>query len=256
MKAGETRHRRILVAEDNTDLRETLRALLEDYGNQVETAASLQEALELVDREPFGFILSDLFAGRDGDRLRAVEQLRERAFPTPMGIVTGWKVSESEAISRGFAWVLQKPFDVDRLVMEIAAQLEIPLDAAQERQAHVVRAYFAALSARDWNTLVGLCADDVTYVLPPPAPYSQEVHGKEAFRRYTEETYAHFPGAQFDEPRVYALPRGLAARYVGRWPADGGMQQQAGAVIFQFKGERITQIGIRLNAEQLQAMVG
>ncbi len=254
---GDTeRQQRILVAEDDADLSETLCAVLDDYGYGVETAASLEEALALVDRSSFGFILSDLFTGQGADRLHAVEQLRERAFPTPVGLVTGWKVSELEAVSRGFAWVLQKPFDIDKLVTEIAAHVELPLDAERERQAHVVRAYFAALSARDWNALVGLCADDVTYVLPPPAPFAQEIHGKEAFRRYTEETYAHFPGARFEEPRVYALPRGMAARYVGRWPAEGEMHQQAGAVIFQFEGERIKQIGVRLNAEQLRALVG
>ncbi len=256
MAGDTTPQQRILVAEDNADLRETLSAVLEDYGYGVEAAASLDEALALVDRKSFDLILSDLFANEEVDRLHAVAQLRERAFPTPIGLVTGWKVSEPEAVSRGFAWVLQKPFDVDQLVTEVAAQLELPLDAEQERQAHVARAYFAALSARDWNALAGLCADDVTYVLPPPAPFAQEIHGKEAFRRYTEETYAHFPGARFEEPRVYALPRGMAARYVGRWPVEGGTQQQAGAVLFQFEGERIKQIGVRLNAEQLRAVVG
>ena len=256
MEGDTTRQQRILVAEDDTDLRETLCALLVDYGYGVEAAASLDEALALVDRQSFGFILSDLLAGNGADRLRAVEQLRERAFPSPIGLVTGWKIAEPEAVSRGFAWVLQKPFDVDLLVTEIAGHLELPLDAERERQAQVARAYFAALSARNWDALVELCADDVTYVLPPPAPFAQEIHGKEAFRRYTEETYAHFPGVRFEEPRVYALPRGMAARYVGSWPADGGMHQQAGAVIFQFEDERIKQIGVRLNAEQLRTMVG
>lgn len=255
VEADATRDQPILVVEDDADLRETLRAVLDDYGYGVVTAASPNDALALVDRRRFAFILSDLFASRDGDRLGAVEQLRERAFPTPVGILTGWKVSETKVLSRGFEWLLSKPFDVDRLVTEIAARLETPLDVKQKRQAEVVQAYFAALSARDWDALAGLCADEVVYVLPAPAPFAAEIHGKEAFRRYTEETYAHFPGAWFEEPRVYALPQGLAARYVGCWPAaDGGTHQQAGAVVFQFEGERIKQIGIRLNAEQLRAV--
>lgn len=253
-EAGITRQKRILVVENDADLRETLSMVLEDYGYEVETAASRDEALALVDRQSFGFILSDLFAPAEGDRLGVIERLRERAFPTPVGLVTGWKLSETEVASRGFAWVLQKPFDVDHLVTEVAAQLEAPLTAEQERQAETVRAYFAALSARDWDRLAGLCTEDVVYLLPAPAPFAGEIRGKEAFRRYTEETYAHFPGAWFEEPRVHALPHGLASRYQGQWrAADGGAHQQSGAVIFQFEGEQIKQIGIRLNAEQLRA---
>ncbi|HEU5437883.1 MAG TPA: nuclear transport factor 2 family protein [Ktedonobacterales bacterium] len=262
MKQGDTsmpdggRQRRILVVEDDDDLRETLSIVLEDYGYSVVTASSIDVALAEVDRQAFGFILSDLLASGKGDLLQSVDQLRERAFPTPVGIVTGWRLSESDVVHRGFAWLMDKPFDVDRLVTEIAARLETPLTGGEQRQAEVVHAYFAALSARDWDALAALCTEDVVYVLPSPAPFAGEVRGKQAFRRYTEDTYQHFPGARFDEVRAYALPAGLVARYVGRWPsAEGGLHQQAGAVVFRFEGERIKQIGIRLNAQQLRALL-
>lgn len=250
------RQRRILVVEDDDDLRETLSIVLHDYGYTVVTAPSVDAALTEVDRQAFGFILSDLLAHGAGDQLQNVVRLREHAFPTPVGISTGWRLSEAEVVSRGFTWLISKPFDLDRLMTEIAAGLETPFTNQEERQAEVVRAYFAALSARDWDALVALCADDVVYVLPAPAPFAGEVRGKEAFRRYTEETYQHFPGARFDEVRVYALPEGLVARYIGHWPsAEGGMHQQAGAVVFRFEDERIKQIGIRLNAHQLRTLM-
>lgn len=250
------RQQRILVVEDDDDLRDTLSIILQDHGYTVVTASSREAALVEADRQAFGFILTDLLVRGEGDRLQTAERLRERAFPTPVGILTGWRLSEAGVVSRGFVWLMGKPFDVEQLVTEIAAQLEVPLTAEEQRQAEVVQAYFAALSARDWNALAALCTDEVVYVLPGPAPFAGEVRGKEAFQRYTEETYQHFPGARFDEVRVYALPEGLVARYVGHWQAtDGGFRQQAGAVVIRFTGEKIKQIGVRLNAQQLQALM-
>jgi hypothetical protein len=94
-------------------------------------------------------------------------------------------------------------------------------------------------------------------VLPPPAPFAAEIRGREAFRRYSAETYRHFPGARFDQVQIYALPQGWVTRYVGRWlAADGAINQQAGAVVFRLEGELIKQIGVRLNAEQLHMLTG
>jgi DNA-binding response OmpR family regulator len=114
--------------------------VLHDYRYQVVTAPSLEEALSLVDQQAFGFILSDLMVRGAGDQLQAVERLRERAFPTPIGIMTGWKLPQAAIDGRGFAWLMRKPFDVDLLVTEIAVGLETPLTPAQERRAEVVRA--------------------------------------------------------------------------------------------------------------------
>jgi CheY-like chemotaxis protein len=260
MDSERVRRQRILVVEPNADLRETLSLLLSEFGYAVEQAASLDGALALVDRESFDLIVSDLLvygSAAVSDRFAQVERLRECAYPTPVGVLSAWNSPEEVMTGRKFAWALPKPFDMDQLLAEIAAARHVTLDQAEQRRAAVVRAYFVALAARDWDGLMELCSEDVVYVLPPPAPFAAEVHGREAFRRYTEDTYRQFPEVWFENVDAFALPDGMAARYLGCWRTpDGATQQQAGAVIFQFAGERIRQIGIRLNPAQLRALMG
>lgn len=120
----------------------------------------------------------------------------------------------------------------------------------------MVRHYFAALSHRDWDALVSLCADDVVYLLPGANPLSGAIEGKAAFRAYSEDIFTGFPGAWFDPVNVYATPNGIAARYQVRWLSDDQReQQQSGATIFQFSGPQIQRIGIRLSDDQIRLLL-
>lgn len=167
--------------------------------------------------------------------------------------MTAWRVEVADVRRRGFCALLAKPFELDQFISDIAACLDSPLDAQQQLQAEVVQRYFAVLTAKDWDALVDLCTDDVTYELPGSGALSHTVTGKEAFRTFSEQTFHTFPDARFEDVSVYATPRGLAARYLGRWHAPDGVEvQQSGAVVFTFVGERIAQIGIQVNAERLE----
>lgn len=54
---------------------------------------------------------------------------------------------------------------------------------------------------------------------------------------------------------MYATPHGLAARYQGRWHGpDGHEARQSGAVLFEFAGQQIARIGVRLNVERLETL--
>lgn len=246
----------LLIVEDDRDIRETLDLLLTEEGYHTVVAASLSEALALVDERTFALILSDLFAHSPNRALDSVAALRDRAHPIPVGIITGWNLSPSDVADQGYAFLARKPFDVDDLATSIAAALRSPLGPDDERRAEVVRRYFASLTARDWDAVANLCADDVTYVLPGHSPFSATVQGRAAFRAFTEQTFSQFPGAQFQDVHIYPTPQGLAARYQGSWPVDDhGEQRMAGSVVFQFDGARIRQIGVRLNDERLRALV-
>lgn len=247
---------RLLVVEDDRDNRKTLCMLLADYGYEVIPASSLGMALTLVDTEAFQFILTDSFARTPEAVLTSLGGLLERAQPTPVGISTGWQLSEEDAQRAGFAFVAIKPYDFNQLLALIANALGTPLTPEQERQAATVRQYFALLSARDWDAFVELCTEDVTYVLPGNTPFSGTIVGKAAFRKYTEETFSVFPDARFEEVQIYASPTGLAARFKSQWRApDGSTQQITGSTHFQFAGDRIKQIGVKLNDERLLALV-
>jgi CheY-like chemotaxis protein len=251
-----TEQPRVLIVEDDSDTREVLDLLLDEQGYAAHAASSLEEALAMVDAQTFQCILTDLFADIGIDPLASIAELQRRAYPTPIVVMTAWPVAYDDAVRRGIRNVLAKPFNLDELLAEVAESLDTPLSQKQEQQARVVLAYFDALTAKDWDALIALCTNDVIYVLPGALPYSGTVQGKAAFRTYTEDTYRQFPDAVFDEVHVYAQPLGLAARFHGRWRGmDGSEQQQSGAVVFQFAGERIARIGVELNTTRLQEIV-
>lgn len=247
---------RVLVIDDDPDIRDALRLLLEDVGYEIAVAASRADALAQIDTATFQCILTDAFARTPDGALDSIRPLVERAQPTPVGLLTGWRLSPEDIERAGVAFVATKPFDLDQLLASVAAAIATPLTPERQRQAAVVHAYFAALTARDWDALVALCTDDVTYVLPGESPFSGTIAGKAAFRAYTEETYRHFPAARFWDITVYAAPAGLAARFQGAWRApDGSEPRMSGAAQFQFQGELIKQIGVRLNDERLRALL-
>ncbi len=247
---------RVLVIDDDPDIRDALRLLLEDAGYAVAVAASRADAFAQIDTAAFQCILTDAFTRTPAGALDSIRPLVERAQPTPVGLLTGWRLPQEDIERVGVAFVATKPFDLDHLLASVAAAIATPLTPEQQRQAAVVHAYFAALTARDWDALIALCTDGVTYVLPGESLFSATVTGKAAFRAYTEETYRHFPAARFREITVYAAPAALAVRFQGTWRAsDGSEPQLTGAVQFQFAGERIHQIGVQLNDERLRALL-
>lgn len=246
----------LLVIDDDQDSLEALLMLFADAGYEVTTASSLAKALAIIDTATLHLIVTDSFANMPHAILPTLQVLLERAHPTPVGILTGWPLALKDAVQAGFAFVAIKPFDLDELLALIAATLQTPLTPEQERQALVVRQYFAALTARDWDALIALCTDDVTYVLPGNTPFSGTIVGKAAFRAYTDETFRMFPDAHFEEAQIYASPTGLAARFESWWRApDGSTPHLTGSTHFQFAGDRIKQVGVKLNDERLRALL-
>lgn len=246
----------LLIVEDDLDIRETLVSLLSDEGYAVQAAASQEEAFALIDRQTFALILTDLFTHSTAEPLRSAILLRARAHPTPVGVLTGWRITPEEVLANDLAFFVCKPFDLEELLTSVSASLQTPLSAAEERHAQVVRQYFARLSARDWDGWADLCTPDVTYTLPGNSALATTVQGKDAVRAYVEETFRAFQAARFEEIMIFPTPKGLAARYQAQWVlADGGTQRQAGAVVFQFSDALIRQIGVRLHDEQQQALL-
>ena len=256
MSAAPAAPPRVLIVEDDPTLRELLALVLRDEGYEPLVAASPVEALALLATEPCHLIVTDLFAHPADDPLASIRDLRERAAGRPVGVMTGRAIAAEEVTRAGFAFLTHKPFNLDHLLLHIAASLARPLSAAEKRQARVVRRYFAALGARDWDALLALCTDTLTYVLPGPAPFAATVRGHAAFRAYTEETYRHFAPVRFSAIQVYATPQGLAARYRSAWQGPtGATLRHEGIVLFAFAGDRIARIGVYVHADRLRAQL-
>lgn len=112
---------RILLAEDDEELRLVLTEVLDEAGYEVELAQSGRELLRrlaesVVSGEGVDLVLTDVrMPGMSG--LEAVEALRDEDWVTPVLFMTAFgDAATHEEARRLGAWVLDKPFDVDELV--------------------------------------------------------------------------------------------------------------------------------------------
>lgn len=117
----------LLLVEDDADLRDALLMLVTEEGYTAQEAGSQERALALVDAQVFDLILTDCLSNDGRDPLAGVAALRERAAPTPVGVMTGWPLSPEAVRAAGFAFLVTKPFDLDQLMLEIAAGVHAAL---------------------------------------------------------------------------------------------------------------------------------
>ena len=124
-------HARVLVADDQADVRDALRLLLREEGHEVLSARDPAEVLVLLDREEVDVVLMDMnyardtTSGREGlallARLRALDAGLRVVVLTAWGSVSG----AVEAMRLGAADYVEKPWDDDRLLAIVRAQAEL-----------------------------------------------------------------------------------------------------------------------------------
>ncbi len=86
----------VLVVEDDLAAAKSLRFLLEHYGYHVTTAASVRDAVKLLDEKPQMIVLD--LALPDGDGTTVMEALKSRRLNARVFVVTG--VTESERLRK------------------------------------------------------------------------------------------------------------------------------------------------------------
>jgi DNA-binding NtrC family response regulator len=126
----------VLVVDDEPGVQESLRMLLKE-DCQVITAGSAAEALVAVEQTPPDLVLLDLvMPGRSG--LDLLSDLSERGVPAPVIVLTATKTVTTavEAMKRGAADYVTKPFEVDALRIKIRRLLE---QGALEREVERLR---------------------------------------------------------------------------------------------------------------------
>lgn len=122
---------RILVADDQSDIREALRLLLKTEGFKVETVATVNAALAALEADPPDLLLMDLNYSRDTTSGREGMDLLARIQgldPTlPVVVMTGFGSIELavEAMRKGARDFVQKPWDNARLLAIVKTQLEL-----------------------------------------------------------------------------------------------------------------------------------
>ncbi len=107
---------RVLIVEDEPDLREILMMVFEQEGTQVMAARDGIEALEILKSYHPDFIISDVRMP-NCDGIKLLEKLRQKhpAEP-PVFLATGFAdLNEAEAIQKGAVSLIAKPFNINEL---------------------------------------------------------------------------------------------------------------------------------------------
>lgn len=118
------RGEKILLVEDNGQLREAGKTVLESIGYQVRTASNGREALEMYQAYSTDLVVTDLvMPGMGGQELRAH---LERLGHVNVMAITGYIMQASkEKLKRsGFLEVIEKPFNVDKIAKTIRTVLD------------------------------------------------------------------------------------------------------------------------------------
>lgn len=116
---------RILIVEDEDQIRRLLLALLHKEGYETLPASSAQQALEILDREPVNLILLDLHMPGPADGEDLLYLLRDRGDEVPVIVVSGW-VDDEVVINRPdcvYA-VIKKPIQTDAFLHTVRQALD------------------------------------------------------------------------------------------------------------------------------------
>jgi two-component system nitrogen regulation response regulator NtrX len=117
---------RILVIDDDSAIRDSLKMTLEYAGFDFVAAATGQEGLALAEREAPDIVLLDIkMPGMDG--MEVLSRLRQMSETTPVVMISGHGTTSTavEAIKRGAVDFLDKPFEsTERLLVTIGNVLE------------------------------------------------------------------------------------------------------------------------------------
>lgn len=140
---------RILIVDDEQAMRRVLEIMLQRMGHPVGVAESGEQALEQLERQSYGLVISDLrMSGMDGAEL--LRRLRGAGNDVPFIIVTAHGSIESAvaAMKAGANDYILRPFDVDTL--------KLALDRVfGTRQMHLQNAFLRAELDKGWGEMVG-----------------------------------------------------------------------------------------------------
>jgi DNA-binding NtrC family response regulator len=122
---------RILIADDQPDVRGALRLLLKGEGFQIEAAGSPNALWAAVEQGDFDIILMDLNYTRDTtsgqEGLELLHRIHSLDAALPVVVMTAWGNVDLavEAMRRGARDFVQKPWDNTRLITTLRTQIEL-----------------------------------------------------------------------------------------------------------------------------------
>lgn len=118
--------KRVLVVDDEPDIRELLSITLEQMGLEVITAAKLTKARKLLDCEEFDLCLTDMKMP-DGDGLELVDYVQARHPHLPIAMISAYgnMAVAVEALKKGAFDFISKPLELIRLRNIVKSALKL-----------------------------------------------------------------------------------------------------------------------------------
>lgn len=131
---------KILIADDDPDVREALRLLLKRQGYRTETVEAPAAALQALQAQEFDLLLLDLNFTRDttsgAEGLELLPKVLAMDSTLPVVIMTAWGTVEIavEAMRQGARDFVEKPWDNERLLTIVRNQIELRRAWRQEQR--------------------------------------------------------------------------------------------------------------------------
>ncbi len=135
MKRGERKGgpsvAKVLVVDDEADIRELLEITMARMGLAVESAASIAEAQSLLKAKPFDLCLTDMRLS-DGEGLELVRYIGAHCRDLPVAVITAYGSAENAvaALKAGAFDYLSKPVSLDDLRSLVKSALNLPQRAS------------------------------------------------------------------------------------------------------------------------------
>jgi two-component system response regulator PilR (NtrC family) len=116
---------RILVVDDELSMREYLELLVQRWGHEVITVATVPDATKAMDAGTFDLVVTDMKLGADSG-LRVLKSARGRPAPPEVIVITafGTPATAIQAIREGAYDYIGKPFDNEELRLLVERALE------------------------------------------------------------------------------------------------------------------------------------
>jgi DNA-binding NtrC family response regulator len=116
---------RILIIDDDENIRKVLQTILEDEGYHVETAETARKGIQKTEESFFNLALIDVRLP-DMEGIELLTKLRETKPKIRKIIVTGYPTLQNAvaSVNKGADGYVLKPFDVEKILATIKEQLK------------------------------------------------------------------------------------------------------------------------------------
>jgi DNA-binding NtrC family response regulator len=116
---------RILIVDDDENIRKVLAAILEDEGYSVESVDTAKKGIEKSETDFFNIALLDVRLP-DMEGIELLAKLRETKPKMRKIIITGYPTLQNAvgAVNQGADAYVMKPFDVEKMLKTIKEQLK------------------------------------------------------------------------------------------------------------------------------------